>query len=206
MVSANVTCNSNMCAVHSVDSEYPEYFLCMCNILWADPKCDLSHSIAEDHRHCFHHICFCRLWSSYHHNLIKITIDIAPRTSKHTNHIHRITYWSHVDDRNSPPGWSSHGIKAQGTIHMASRQITQYKAHVGEAASPPAKICQTHLADSHRWLDDRCNHRVAQASNSLWVLSSERSSSRYHHRRHQLFSFYSKNKCHTNGVTPYWCC
>ena len=124
-----------------------------------------------------------------HHNLIKITIDIAPRTSKHTNHIHRITYWSHVDDRNSPPGWSSHGIKAQGTIHMASRQITQYKAHVGEAASPPAKICQTHLADSHRWLDDRCNNRVAQASNSLWVLSSERSSSRYHHRRHQLFSF-----------------
>ena len=120
-----------------------------------------------------------------HHNLIKITIDIAPRTSKHTKQITFIE--SHIGHM------LTIAIPPLVEVHMASRQITQYKAHVGEAASPPAKICQTHLADSHRWLDDRCNHRVAQASNSLWVLSSERSSSRYHHRRHQLFSFYSKN-------------
>ena len=188
----------------------------MCNILWADPKCDLSHSIAADHRHCFHHICFCRLcvtttticiyfcrlWTpqfDQNHNWHR-TEDLK---AYKTNHI-----LVHILTIAIPPLVEVHMAsrhKAHGTIHMASRQITQYKAHVGEAASPPAKICQTHLADSHRWLDDRCNNRVAQASNSLWVLSSERSSSRYHHRRHQLFSFYSKNKCHTNGVTPYWC-
>ena len=51
--------------------------------------------------------------------------------------------------------YDSHLGKNHITIHIASRQITQYKAHVG-GVSPPAKICQTHLDDSHRWLDDGC--------------------------------------------------
>ena len=118
-----------MCAVRSVDSEYPEYFLCMCNILWADPKCDLSHSLAADHRHCFHHISFCKLWSSYHHNLIKITIDIAPRTSKHTKQI----TWTHIESH------IGHilaiAIPPLVEVHMASRHKARFTWHQGRSHS-----------------------------------------------------------------------
>ena len=65
-----------------------------------------------------------------HHNLIKITIDIAPRTSKHTKHMNtqRITCWF-TSWRSQFPSW------LKFTWHQSTRHMARFTWHQGRSHS-----------------------------------------------------------------------